>query len=345
MIFFIVGDMFDISKTVISNSINFKTMLQYFENIIPFYYVKYILPISNLLSVFITVGLMMRNNELIALRACGLSPWFIFRPIIIFSVILTILSIALSLEYVPRHKHRARNIKNYQIKLRAQNSKVIYDLFLNIKRDYTLAGEIFHYDESKIDKVSITKHSGSNILERLDAELCRFENNQWILYNGTKRVWIDDNEEYIPFETYNLTLNYNFKESPEDIFALYNLQTKDKDELSFTELRKYVVLLSKSGFSAQWALTDLYYMFSFPFSNLILALFGLPIAIHSSKTNIAYGFGLSLMICFGFWISTYICVAFGHRAILNPFIATNITNFIFLGLSIFLDRYLKNKII
>jgi len=346
LIFFVVGDMFDISKTAIANSIDLKIMLSYFENIIPFYFVKYILPISNLLTVFISVGLLMKHNELIALRACGIAPSFIFRTIIIFSIILVALSIYLSIDYVPKHKHRARNIKNYDIKLKKQNPKIIYDVFLNFTNNYSLSADLFDYNTNKFENITITKISAAKILERIDAKLCVYQNNSWIMFDVIKRKWIDDVEQPSEkFKIFNLTQECGFTDTPHDIFILNDFQIKDKDEMTYKELQSYRAIMKKRGFSENWILTDLYYMFSFPFSNLILVLFALPIAIHSSKNNIAFGFGLSLMIFFCFWIATYICVTLGHREILSPFVATNITNFLFLILSIALDKYLKNRII
>ncbi|MBP7653420.1 LptF/LptG family permease [Candidatus Dependentiae bacterium] len=349
LVFFVVGDLVDISKTVITNSIDFSVMTEYFINIIPFYYVKYIMPISNLLAVFISIALLMRNNELIAMRSCGLSSAYIFMPIILFSILLSAVSIYFSLEIIPQHKQKARSVKSYKIKLKEINNDVIYDLFLNVKTNVTVSAESFHFMDKtsvKINKITLTESANSIIKMRIDADECRYENFNWIMYNGAKRIWSGGEEiSMIPFEKFNLSKELGFNESPEDIYALYKIQNIDKDEFTYSELKKYSVLFKKTGFQSEWILTDLYYMLSFPLSNVILILFGLPIAVHSSKTNISYGFGLSLMICFVFWISTYICVALGHRAILEPIIATNLTNFVFFILSFVLNSYLKNKTI
>jgi len=348
LVFFVVGDLVDISKMVISNSINFATIAEYFWHIIPFYYVKYIMPISNLLAVFMAIGLLTRSNEIIAMRASGLSSFCIFKPIIIFSLALVAVSLYLSLEYVPTHKRHSQDVKTYKIKMRERTAGTVYDLFLNIRKDYAITGAAFHYDlksQIKIDRIIITRYGDNKVLKRWDADECRYENNRWILYNCAIREWPGGVEKLTQLDRYDLTEKLYFSETPEDIYALYNIQNKDKDEFTYYELVKYSRLLAKSGFSPEWALTDLYYLFSFPLCNLILVLFGLPIAVHSSKTNIAYGFGLSLMIAFAFWVCTYICIAFGHRAILPPLLAANLTNILFLSLSGIIAGYLKNRII
>jgi len=350
LVFFVVGDLVDISKTVISNSIDLSITAEYFINIIPFYYVKYIMPVSNLLAVFIAIGLLMKNNELIAMRACGLSSSYIFFPLILFSILLTAFSIYLSLDIIPKHKQKARYIKTYKIKQKKTNNEIIFDIFLNIKNNMTLSAESFKFNDEKnviINKITLTEIENAAIKMRIDALECRFINNSWVLFNGVKRILNDAGEEIscVQFLEFNMSKELNFNETPDDIYALYKIQNTDKDEFTYSELQKFSKLFKKTGFQTEWIETDLFYMISFPFSNLILILFGLPIAIHSSKTNISYGFGLSLMICFCFWISSYIFTALGHRAIINPFLATNITNIIFFLMSFVLHNYLKNRII
>ncbi len=85
-------------------------------------YVVYIIPVSMLLSGFITLGLMGRRNELIALKASGAGGLLIVRPMIITAAFLCVLSFFWAESLVPEANREAARIWQMEVKKTSQRS-------------------------------------------------------------------------------------------------------------------------------------------------------------------------------------------------------------------------------
>jgi lipopolysaccharide export system permease protein len=73
---------------LLENAVPLRVGLRYMTYRMP-QFVIYVLPISLLLSTFITIGLLGRSNQLTAMKASGISGYFISRPLLSLAVALS----------------------------------------------------------------------------------------------------------------------------------------------------------------------------------------------------------------------------------------------------------------
>ncbi len=348
--FFIVADLLDISKSLVTQKVQTTHIISYYLHIMPFYFFKHIIPLAGLVAVFISFGLLMKNNEITAMQACGLSISYIAFPIFVFSILLSAVTVYLNTEYLPKAKTESRAIKSYKIKKKAALDNIANDLFLNLKKDYTITADTFYFIKggynSRMERVVITKQFNNKIIHRLDGEFSEYKKNEWILSNGKSREWDSVTQlekNYKIFDSINLTKSFNFNETPAEIFDFHMIQIIKTEEFTLNNLKNYQKILLKNGVQTNQIEVDILQMFFIPIGNIILLIFAMPIALYASKNNIALGFGISLLIAFGFWVCSYIFIALGRQGIIEPIYAVNIANVVFLCAAIFVNKYLKNK--
>ncbi len=102
--------------------------------------------------------------------------------------------------------------------------------------------------------------------------------------------------------------------------------------MGFFELYDYISRVKRGGGEAQKEMVDLFLKISFPFANLIIILFGAPLASNPRRSGAAFGFGVSLMICFLYWGFIQLGRALGHHGTLHPFLSAWLANLVFGGI-------------
>ena len=85
---------------------------------IPFV-ISLILPLSLLLSVLITIGLMGKNNELTALKSCGISSYHLSKPIFLTGLFFTFLLFVFAEIIVPISSARMNKIWFHEVQKRS----------------------------------------------------------------------------------------------------------------------------------------------------------------------------------------------------------------------------------
>jgi lipopolysaccharide export system permease protein len=106
--------------------------------------------------------------------------------------------------------------------------------------------------------------------------------------------------------------------------------------MNYFELRDYISRLKKIGEKVSRELVQLHLKISFPFANLIILLFCVPLVTASSRSR-GRGliFGLGLLVCFLYLSALRICQSLGYNEILSPLAAAWLPNLVFLIIGIF----------
>jgi lipopolysaccharide export system permease protein len=138
-----------------------------------------------------------------------------------------------------------------------------------------------------------------------------------MLHNGSLR-YLAGNEpggEYA-FEFDSLQ-SRTLRESPVDLLA----QPKAPDEMRYSELRRYIDALTRSGANAKKLQVELALKIAIPFICLLIGLFGAPLAISSPKSGAAWGVAASLATTFIVLLMFQLAKAVGAGGVMPPFIA------------------------
>ena len=112
---YLVVDFFENVDKFLDAGLTVMRMLQFLQLKFPLI-IAQITPVSILLAVLITFGLMNKNNEIIALKSGGMSIYYFIRPIFAVGLLVTILLFLVSEIVVPVTISKANDIYRIEVK-------------------------------------------------------------------------------------------------------------------------------------------------------------------------------------------------------------------------------------
>lgn len=293
------------------------------------YYLPYIIvlsfPVAMLLASLFSIGQMTRYNETIAMTSSGVSLLRILTPLFIFGLASSLFILYTGEKFIPLTNQKKINIyQTYVTKSKKKNKTRHNDVYAQISKNQWMHIGYFDTHINTGFKVSIQNFNEnfSNIGERIDVAKIFWQDSTWVLKNGVIRTFDGQKETIKMFDTMQRS-DFQF-----DVQEISNTQKKT-EEMSYWELSRFIENIKRNGGNPNRWLVDLYIKISFPFANLIIVLFGAPLASRKTRSGPAISFAISLVICFLYFGIIKVGQAFGHNGTLPPLLAAWIGNIIF----------------
>ncbi len=299
-------------------------------------FLPFALPIAFLLSILIAFGRLSIDSELVALKASGISVLRLSAPVFIFALIISLLSLGLNLEWVPRGEQLFKStlIKVSETKtvssLRAGAfTSGFFDLLIFTDHFDTATNHlknVFIYDEREPKTpVTVVAKEGEIILLKPATELGAAAILK--LYSGN--IHRSDLEERtyqkIDFNEYQLYLEVNEGSG----FA-----TRKTKMIPYTELKHLVHNTPKDTRVYREYLTELWrrYMVGVtPFFFVFLGIGYGTIRTRAVKTGAVL---ISLGVVLVYWLTLTVGTMAASDYSFNPIVAMLIPNFILLAFGI-----------
>lgn len=330
---YLVVDILEKLDTLLRYNAAVRLAVGYFLSKIPMI-IYQMIPVTVLLSTLLTLGMMARHNEIIVLRANGVSLFKIVAPLIKVSLILT-LALAVGDELVISPlAFKAEQIKEVSIKKKERRG------FFNDGQLWYHNGRDIYYvkqfdpQRDILKEITILTFDDQFALERrLDAAWARWFNGDWYFYQGNLKTFIDGRVSHQQNFTKKII---ELPETPQT----FKVVEKKAEEMSFSELRELASNLKTQGYDATKYRVDMHAKLSFPFAALIMVFVGIPFALKTGRSKgIALGIGISLCIAFLYWASFSLSVALGHGAVLPAGLAAWFANILFIlgGILLFIN--------
>jgi len=334
MLIMAVTHFFDFLHVFLSNKPPFSIVTVYYLNRIPEWFVL-ILPVATLLAILFSLGSLNRHHELTAIKSSGLKLHYVFIPIILFSLGISVLSFFMQETFVPKSTAKAESLF---LQIRDRKPKNINTERKNFKHmgEGRRLYSIERFKDEKADGFTIIEFFPDSFRERrqIYAKKASYTgDNEWALRDGTIRVFNVQGELLSYTEFKNLLLY--LRETP-DTFAK---PERDPEQMDFLSLLAYVGKLRRGGFITRGEEVILHNKISFPFSNTIILILGIPLALWSGTRNRTTGFFISIFIAFIYWGAISVGKALGTRGVLHPALGAWSANLIFLGLSLLMLKF------
>jgi lipopolysaccharide export system permease protein len=330
ILIFILVDLMENLDDFIDQKVSASIILKYY-----FYFspeiIKLTLPVAVLLSCLFTTGRMSNLNELTALKVSGMSLYRFMVPFLVISLMLSILSVYFNGWVVPKTNRKKLNLERVYMRKHLE-SWGKYNIY--IQDTYTRLLSIGYFDDElniahRVDIQDFDSSDVTKVIARYTAPSMKWDSlsGNWLLINCIYRKFNPNGESIEKRDTFNIG-KLNFK--PIDI----KRKQMKPDEMNLDEMKEFIQDQIRSGNDpARW-LTDYHSKISFPFSNLIVVLFGVALASQKKRAGLAMEFGLSLLIAFLYFIFIKIGASLGYARILHPFISAWLANIVFLVVGI-----------
>ena len=343
IIIFILVDLFENLDKFIDNQVSLSLVFNYYFSFIP-EIIKLVTPISMLLATLFTVGRMINFNEIVAVKNAGISLMRFIVPFLVLGAIVTGFSLYFNNWVVPEANKKKFFIeRNYLGK--GKPTEGLNKLYFQDSKNQLVLVESFKEIDLTASKVSILLYYPDTVTileKRLDAEQMKWEDNNWVFYKAYERDFSSPDKELKFFdrlEQRNIQGYNKINLVPQQITK----KQLKPDEMNYGELDDFINSMVRGGQNVDRQLVDFYSKISFPFSSIIVIIFGISISTGSKKRKgLAMQFGISILVSFVYLGFVKISQSFGYNGDLNPLFTAWLANLIFAafgGINLYLKNY------
>lgn len=299
--------------------------------------INQVMPLAVLMATLLTLGILSRSSEIVAMQSCGISLKRIARPILVISFILSLLTFFSNEVIIP---HTSQELKyTEEVRIQGKSTSTFFRLNNIWYRDanYILQARLFLPSAWTLKGVTLWQTTDAmRPTKRLEAEEGVWNGYYWTLRNVVERE--------LSGGTVISTRKVNALPVPLNL-KIGDLKVWDKyaGDMGFFKLKRYTDKLRKGGYDATRYQAQMHSKLSLPFACLIMAFVGIPFAIRSGRSSgIALGIGLSLGIGFIYFIINAVLISLGQTGVLPPLVSAWAANFIFVLSAIWLTLTIHN---
>jgi LPS export ABC transporter permease LptG/LPS export ABC transporter permease LptF len=323
----LVFTLFELLGDILRNSISVLIVGEYLLNVTPYFLYYPIAPMSMLLAVLVTFGLLQRSNEITAIKATGISLYRIIIPVLFASALVAGILFASDQFYLPYTNKRQDELRNRikgkpaQTYLRpdrkwifGQHSDIYYYQLFDPDRDAFGGITVFQFDPKTFQ-----------ITHRITAERARWSSpmGRWIYEQGWERSLNGSAiEDYHKFDAATFP---QLTEAP----AYFKKEVKQSSEMNYEELRRYIYDLEQSGFDVVRLRVQLQKKIAYPLITLVMAVLAIPFALTTGKRGALTGVATAVGIGVFYWMISGLFEAMGNLSQLPPTVAAWSPNLVF----------------
>ncbi|MDX2153938.1 MAG: LptF/LptG family permease [Bryobacteraceae bacterium] len=296
----LVYNFFELLGDIVKNQVGLAKVGRYFLFLTP----KLIYdstPMSVLVAVLVTFGVLAKNNEVTAFKACGVSLHRLALPVFVMTALLSGGLFAFD-HYIVPEANRIQDALRAEIKGRAVQT------YLNPTRKFTVndkESRIYYYKyidpaEQLMGGVQVFElvPETYRLRRHISAERARWEPslNAWIFQNGWARELQGLKDTFHDFRQSTAT----FKELSEPP-SYFLRELKQDKQMNFQELASYIRDLQQSGFDTISLQVQYHKKFAVPLFALIMAMISVPFAFLAGNRGAMAGVGISFGIAIAYW--------------------------------------------
>lgn len=325
-VLFLVIDVSDRLPRLLRKTASADDLVVYFLLRIP-YLILLTSPVMVLLSGLFLMDSLSKYNESIAIRAAGISIFRMVTPLIWFGFIFSIIVMILGETVLPKAEEYRQYVYTEKIKnMKMEDKKLRSNIhYLGSDNNLYYIGFFDGY-RNLLRTIDITTYVPGTgmVMKKITASDAKWKDNEWVFENCNIRYYRQGGLDSLQF--FDSTVIEEVDVTPIDFIK----SAKKPMSMNFFELREYIGRLKKVGEKYTKELTELNLKLSFPFANLIILLFSVPLVSTSSRSRSrGLVFGMGLLVCFLYLSVLRICQSLGYNGVLSPMMAAWFPNLVF----------------
>jgi lipopolysaccharide export system permease protein len=320
---YLVVEFFERINAFLQNKASMELMGAYFLNKIPSILFQ-VAPAAILLSTLITLGLMSRHNEILAMKSGGISLRRIAFPFLGMVMILYFILLGMNEYIVPQANQKVRIAMDLIIHKKKPTAVFKQNQLWIHSHQAIYNIRLYHPEKDFLEGVTFYRFDGDfRIVERVDARSARWQEGQWIFSEVSVTLFSADG---FPVRKKYPELTLTLPETPTD----FRIIEKNPDEMNYRELREYVRKIEHDGYDSTKYRCAMHAIISYPFIGVIMAFLGIPIALRKERgAGVALGIGFSVLISFAYLVAFSFSLELGKAGTLPPLLSAWLGNFIF----------------
>ena len=290
---------------------------------IPFIIVE-VMPVVVMLAIIIAVGLMSKNNEILALKSAGISVYALFRPVFLTGIAFAMLLFFFAESIVPITMGEANQIMMTDIKKKKFVTSVDKDIWIKGSGAITHINYYHPGNKTIFGLVHNFFDKDFNLVRRIDVEKAIYTKGQWRLEDVVEQVLVPESNTFR--SAFHASLMEPLELLPDDLKKI----ARKSEEMGVRDIIEYIRQVESEGYSTHSLWVDLHIKLAYPFACLIMCLIGYGVAINPRlKEGLPYGILIGLGVIFLYWISYSFGVSLGYGEMLPAFISVWAADIVF----------------
>ena len=321
---FLAVDFFEKIDDFIESDVSLLRAGLFFLLRIPFVLAQ-LFPLAIFLSALISLGLMNKRNELLAMRGGGVSMTFFLRSLLSLGLLFSLTLFVVSDILVPISISKANQMYAREVKKEKTIASREKDIWIKGNRSIS---HIKYYNPSTRTISGITLYYFDRefrLIRQVDAASATFNDGQWIFEEILEQTLSPKTGDYdIAFYTQRAE---TMEILPED----FERAAKKSEEMNVLDLWDYIHTVENEGYDATLYRVDWHAKIAFPFVCIILCLLALGIGVKQRfKDSLFIIIALGIGVAFLYWALNSFCLSLGYGGVLPPIVAAWVTNSVFL---------------
>ncbi len=320
----IIDRIFSLVRLIINRGVEVTLVVQLLGYLMPSL-LSMSIPMALLSGALLCFGRLSNDNEITAVRSSGISLFRIILPVVVFSLILSLLLIPFNQNIAPKYLYKFRRLY-YKLVCKNPLLKLEEHTFINIA-DYRIYVEKIKRKKSKLSGIIIYQMKKDELPTLITASSGWIENKDNTLmlhlFDGNIRQREKENPgkyNLIDFKNYDILLSLA-ETSPR--------VSKRIKEMRYKELRAEIANLKKKDLPPVSLLIEFHQRLSLAVAGLVFCLLGAPLGIKTHTKGKTIGFGLSLIIIFLYYFLLARGITFANKRVFTPAICMWTPNILF----------------
>jgi len=309
---------FELLDDIARHRVPFLIVVDYFRYLAP-YLLYQLAPLGALVAVLVTLGIMSKNNEIVAIKASGISMYRLALPLLLAGLALAVTMVVLDDTYLP-YANQRQDALHSLIKGRPPQTYTHPQRWI-----FGEASKIYNYD---LFDPTQNLFGGLTVLEidpatfqvrrRIYASRARWSETQkvWVLEGSWVRDFADGTivrYERLP----PVTSLPELTEPP----SYFNREVRQAFQMSWRELRTYIDGLQRAGFDVSTLTVQWQEKIAFPLLAPVSMLLAIPFAFLVGTRGAVGGVALGVAFGIAYWSVAKLLEAMGGVGQLPPFLA------------------------
>lgn len=291
------------------------------------FFLEFIIPMSVMMSVLLTFLRLSGDNEILALKAGGLSIYNLMPPVIIFCLIGAFLTASMALYGLPWGRMSLKKLtyqvatSNFDIGIKERTFNDRFKgvvLYVNkVSSNSKTLDNVFIEDQRKRDAIiTVVAPRG-----QMDSDP---DNHRFLLrlYDGmVNQVDVKTRSVHtVRFDTYDIFLDIS------KAVEAATLASKHPEEMFFDEIRQYLAETTEKDSKYYLTLIEFHKKFSLPFACMALGILALPLGVQSKSSKRSYGISIGIFFFLAYYIMLSAGWVFGETGKYPPFLGMWVPN-------------------
>jgi lipopolysaccharide export system permease protein len=324
----LMGRLLTLTELVVSHGVPLADVGRMIVYLIPSFLV-FTIPMAFLLAVLLAFGRLSADNEIVVIKACGVSLAQIMPPVLFCALVAALLAFGASTIGVPWGNSSFKEL-SYQVLKRNITATIREKTFWDDIPGVVMYTE--HFDEQSRSLKGVVIHDGRNADQPMtifarDGVVSSTDGSQSLLLslrNGS--IHVAGNAglyRLVHFGEYRMTVGENGKRSG---------ISRNEPDLWISELEQQIDNPQTPAKDRLKMQAELHSRFTFPCATLVFAILAVPLGIQNRRSGKSGGFTVSIAIILAYYVLMSVVRTLAEKGTIPPMIALWIPNMVFLAL-------------